>query len=301
MAQTKTIAQKLPWNDRAGRFAPFKAAVLVLVTLPALWLLYRSLTAGPAEPTALGPRPYIEAIHFVGDWTIYLLLVTLAVTPARRLFDWSKLIQVRRIIGVSALCYILLHFVLYIFDSKFNLGFVATEIATRIYLTIGFVALLGLIALGITSTDGWVKRLGGVRWSRLHKLIYFITPLAILHYYMQSKIDVTQPVLVSGLYFWLMGYRIMARRGYKEGFVPLTILSVAAALLTVVVEAAWYGIATGVSVERVLMANLDFSFQIRPAWWVLFAGLAVTVASEIRKRAKFGGTAARGAPAGRTG
>ncbi|MCB1487169.1 MAG: sulfoxide reductase heme-binding subunit YedZ, partial [Bauldia sp.] len=137
MAQTKTIAQKLPWNDRAGRFAPFKAAVLVLVTLPALWLLYRSLTGSPAEPTALGPRPYIEAIHFVGDWTIYLLLVTLAVTPARRLFDWSKLIQVRRIIGLSALAYILLHFVLYIFDSKFNLGFVVTEIATRIYLTIG--------------------------------------------------------------------------------------------------------------------------------------------------------------------
>ncbi len=223
--------------------------MLVLVTLPALWLL-SGADRRPRRPTALGPRPLIEAIHFVGDWTIYLLLVTLAVTPARRLFDWSKLIQVRRIIGVSALSYILLHFTLYIFDSKFDLVFVASEIVQRIYLLIGFTALLGLVALGVTSTDGMVKRLGAIRWNRLHKLIYFITAAGILHYYMQSKIDVTQPVLMSGFYFWLMGYRIMAKRGYKEGFVPLLVLSVAAALLTAAVEAAWYGIATGVGVGR---------------------------------------------------
>jgi methionine sulfoxide reductase heme-binding subunit len=287
VAQTKTIAQKLPWNDKAGRFAPLKATTLVLVTLPALWLLYRSLTTSPIpQPTALGPRPFIEAIHFVGDWTIYLLLITLAVTPARRLFEWSKLIQVRRILGLSALSYILLHFTLYIFDSHLDLGFVVSEIVHRIYLIIGFTAILGLIALGVTSTDGMIKRLGAIRWNRLHKLIYFIAPLAILHYYMQSKIDVTQPVLMSGFFFWLMGYRIMAKRGYKEGLVPLLSLSVAAAVLTALTEAAWYGIATGVSAERVLLANLDFSFSIRPAWWVLFVGLAVTIASELRKRLK---------------
>lgn len=317
VAQTKTLAQKVPWNDRAGRFSPFKTAVLALVSLPALWLAYKTLAAagggdpsalepsalGPAAlgPSALGPRPFIEAIHFVGDWTIYLLLITLAVTPARRLFDWSKLIQVRRILGLSALFYILLHFVLYIFDSKWDLVFVATEIVFRIYLLIGFVALLGLCVLGITSTDGWVKRLGAIRWNRLHKMIYIITPLAILHYYMQSKIDVTQPVLMSGFFFWLMGYRIMAKRGYKEGFVPLLILSVSAALLTALVEVAWYGIATGVGVDRVLMANLDFSYSIRPAWWVLFIGIAVTIASEVRKRVKFGQATPKRASAGRAG
>ncbi len=304
MARTKTLAQKLPWNDRAGRLSPLKATTLVLVTLPALWLLFRSLTGAPTatpEPSALGPRPFIEAIHFVGDWTVYLLLITLAVTPARRLFDWSKLIQVRRIIGLSTLSYILLHFVLYIFDSHLDLGFVATEIVRRIYLLIGFTAILGLVALGVTSTDGMIKRLGAIRWNRLHKLIYFIAPLAILHYYMQSKIDVTQPVLMSGFYFWLMGYRLMAKRGHKEGLLPLLSLSVAAALLTAAVEVTWYGVATGVSWQRVLAANLDFSFSIRPAWWVLFAGIAVTVASELRKRVKLGqGTGTR-APAGRAG
>ena len=167
-------------------------------------------------------------------------------TPARRLFDWGKLIQVRRILGVSALLYILTHFTLYVVDSRLDLAFVATEIVKRIYLLIGFTALLGLVALGVTSTDGMVKRLGAIRWNRLHKLVYVITALGILHYYMQSKVDVSQPVLMTGFFFWLMGYRLMASRGYKEGLLPLLVLSVSAALLTAAAEAAWYGIATGI-------------------------------------------------------
>lgn len=293
MAGQAGIGGKLPWNDRAGRFAPLKAVALVLISLPALHLLYRTATGD------LGPRPLTEAIHTLGDWTIYLLLITLAVTPARRLFDWGKLIQVRRILGVSALLYILAHFTLYVVDSRLDLVFVATEIVKRIYLLIGFTALLGLVALGVTSTDGMVKRLGAIRWNRLHKLVYVITALGILHYYMQSKVDVSQPVLMTGFFFWLMGYRLMASRGHKEGLVPLLVLSVTAALLTAAAEAAWYGIATGVGAWRPLMANLDFSYSIRPAWWVLAAGLGVTLASEIRKRVKLGGTPARRASPGR--
>ncbi|MCB1500695.1 MAG: sulfoxide reductase heme-binding subunit YedZ [Bauldia sp.] len=277
----------MPWNDRAGRFAPLKAAALVLVSLPALWLIVKALSGGmgPGQ-VAIGPRPFNEAIRFLGGWTIYLLLITLAITPARRLFDWSKLIQVRRIFGVSALVYILAHFTLYVIDSRLDLAFVAKEIVLRVYLLIGFTALVGLIVLGVTSTDGMVKRLGAIRWNRLHKLVYVITALGILHYYMQSKIDVTQPVLMTGFFAWLMGYRLMAARGYKEGLVPLLVLSVSAALLTAAAEAAWYGIATGIGAWRPLLANLDFSYSIRPAWWVLAAGLAVTFVSELRKRLK---------------
>jgi sulfoxide reductase heme-binding subunit YedZ len=280
MTEAAAIARKLPWNDRAGRFAPFKAAVLVLVALPALHLLYRAVAG------TLGPRPLTEAIHVLGDWTIYLLLITLAVTPARRLLDWPKLIQVRRILGLAALAYILVHFALYVVDSRLDIAFVATEIVKRVYLLIGFAALLGLVVLGVTSTDGMIKRLGAMRWNRLHRLIYVITALGILHYYMQSKLDVSQPVLVTGLFLWLMGYRLMASRGIKDGFVPLALLSVAAALLTAGAEAAWYGLATGVGAWRPLMANLDFGFSIRPAWWVLAAGLAVTILAEIRKRTR---------------
>ena len=275
---TRSIASRMPWNDRAGRFSALKTAVLVLVALPALWLTYRTLFIG------LGARPLIEAIHKVGDWTIYFLLITLSVTPARRLFDWNRLILVRRIIGLSALTYILVHFTLYVVDSRFDLGFVASEIVKRVYLAIGFTAILGLVALGVTSTDGMIKRMGGKAWNRLHALIYVIAPLAILHYYMQSKVDVTQPVLMSGFYFWLIGYRVMARFGPKQGLLPLVALTVAAALLTVLVEAAWYGLATGIGWQRVILANLDFSYTIRPAWWVFATGLAVTIVAEIRQR-----------------
>ncbi len=278
MAQTRSIASRMPWNDRAGRFSALKTATLVLVTLPALWLLYRTLFLG------LGPRPLTEAIHRLGDWTVYFLLITLAITPARRLFEWSKLILVRRIVGLAALAYILVHLTLYIIDSRLDLGFVAHEILVRIYLTIGFTAILGLVALGVTSTDGMIKRMGPKAWNRLHAIIYVVAPLAILHYYMQSKLDVTQPVLMSGFFFWLMGYRLMARFGPKQGLVPLLALTAAAALLTALTEATWYGLATGIGWQRVLAANLDFSHTIRPAWWVFATGLAVTLIAEIRHR-----------------
>jgi sulfoxide reductase heme-binding subunit YedZ len=283
-ARARPPAAKLPWNDKAGHFAPLKAVTLALLCLPALWLGYRFVFVGSTGPFGVGPRPITEAIHRLGDWTVYFLLITLAVTPARRLFDWSKLIQVRRMIGIAALTYILGHFTLFIVDSKLDLVFVAREIVFRIYLTIGFTAILGLIALGVTSTDGMIKRMGAREWNTLHNLIYPIAILAIVHYYMQSKVDVTQPVLMSGFFFWLMGWRLMARFGVKEGLVPLLLLSAAAALLTALAEATWYGVATGIGFRRPFFANLDFSGQIRPAWWVLAAGLAVTAVAEIRGR-----------------
>jgi len=279
MAATKSIFARMPWFDRAGNFSILKTTTLVLVSLPAVWLLIRALFLG------LGPRPLTEAIHFVGDWTIYLLLVTLAVTPARRLLDWNKLIQVRRIIGLSALFYILLHFSLYTIDSRLDPVFVAKEIVSRVYLTIGFTALLGLVALGVTSTDGMVKRMGGKNWARLHKLIYIIVPLGILHYYMQSKLIVSPAVYVSGVYFWLMGYRIMSSRlGIKQGLLPLVGLTIVATLLTVAVEALWYGLATRIDVNLVLSANLGTQNGIRPSWWVFATGLGVAVIAEIRQR-----------------
>jgi methionine sulfoxide reductase heme-binding subunit len=278
MAGKRTIAGKMPWNDKAGHFSLLKTSALVLVCLPMLWLLYRALFLG------LGGRPVVEATHRVGDWTVYLLLITLAVTPSRRLFNLPKLIQIRRIVGLSALAYILVHFGFFIVDSKLNLIFVAKEIVLRIYLTIGFVAILGLVALGVTSTDGMIRRLGGPRWARLHKLIYLSAFLGILHYYLQSKVDVSQPVIMSGFFFWLMGYRLMARYGYKDGLLPLLSLSLVAALLTVGVEALWYELMTGIGGMRVFLANFGFGFGVRPVVWVFGAGLAVTLVAELTRR-----------------
>jgi len=274
----RPLWQRMPWFDRAGRFSILKTATLVGVAAPALWLAYEAATVG------LGPRPFTEAIHRLGDWTIYLLLITLTVTPARRLLNWGQLIQIRRILGVSALAYILGHFLFYIVDSKWNLLFVGQEIVLRFYLAIGFVAIVMLSILGATSTDAMIKRIGGQHWRRLHQLVYPATALGILHYYLQSKLDVSQPVIMSGFFFWLMGYRIMAHYGPKEGFLPLTGLAVASALMTAAVEALWYQLMTGVGGGPFLAANLDFAYRIAPMWWVLAAGLAVVVVAEVRRR-----------------
>jgi methionine sulfoxide reductase heme-binding subunit len=278
LAQKSPLARKLPWNDKAGRFSPLKAITVALMPLPALYLAYAAVFIG------LGPRPLTEALHFIGRWTIWFLLITLAITPARRLFDLSKLIQIRRIIGLTALYYILLHFSLFIVDSGFNLIFVGSEIALRIYLTLGFTAILSLVALGVTSTDGMVRRMGAVAWNRLHRIIYVTGFLGFLHYYMQAKADVTEPVLYSGLFFWLIGYRIMAKLGWKQGFVPLLVLSVTTAIVTALVEAGWYqAMRPGIGI-RVLLANFDVAIQVRPAWWVLASGLVVSFAVEIWRR-----------------
>lgn len=269
-----------PWTDRSGKFSPLKAAVLTGACLPALWLAWVALSGALASAAPLGPlgaRPITEAIRQVGDWTIRFLWLSLAVTPLRRIANWPKLILVRRMLGVTALVYALLHLTLYAIDLKLDLLRVASEIALRFYLTIGFVALLGLIALGSTSTDAAIRRLGR-NWSRLHKVVYVIGVLAAFHFFIQSKADVYKPTLMAGFFLLLMFYRLAHWRGFSLTS-PLVLVAIAilAALGTAAIEYAWYAIATGVPPGRVLAANLQFSFSIRPAWWVLATGLGVTL------------------------
>src|SRR5258708_14182419 len=135
-------------------------------------------------------------------------MLSLAMTPARALFDWMPLIHVRRRIGVAAACYAGAHFLIYVLDQKWNLIVVATEIAKRFYLTIGFVALLTLVALAVTSTDGWQKRLKR-NWKRLHWLIYPAAFIAIIHFFIQSKVKIGEPAFTAGLFAWLMLWRVV--------------------------------------------------------------------------------------------
>lgn len=305
-------------RERNGRLSPEKIGALLLVLLPfallALKLLRGDLAGfsfGAPEATgpglgggglgggglgggglggaalgagpALGARPLVETLRFLGDWAVRLLLVTLAVTPARRLFNWPKLLAARRTLGLGAAALVAVHFGLYCLDMG-SISVVAREIVLRIYLTIGFVALLGLAALSATSWDGAIQRLGAERWNRLHLLAYPITALALLHFFMQQKLDVTEPTLMAGLFLWLMGWRVLQRYGYGTGLVPLAGLAVAAGLGTALLEAGWYLAATGIDPARVLAANLAFSYSIRPAWWVFGAGLAVALASSLALR-----------------
>lgn len=257
----------MPWNDRAGRFSALRAAALVLVLAPALLLGAEAVTGG------LGAKPLTEAIHTTGDWAIRLLLVTLAITPLRRIAGWNRLIIVRRLIGLAAFGYALAHLVLYAADEAWNLPLVASEIVSHIYLAIGFVALAGLAALAATSTDAAIRRMGR-GWHRLHRITYVLAALAILHFFLQSKIDASEATLMMGLWLLTMGWRLAHRLGLSlRSPVVLAGTAIAAALATALLEATWYGLATGVPWQVMLALNLGVTPTVRPAVWVLAAGL----------------------------
>jgi sulfoxide reductase heme-binding subunit YedZ len=264
-----------PWRDRAGRLSGLKLATFLFALAPGLWL------AGAYAADALGAKPITALLHGTGEWAVRFLLLSLAVTPLRRIANFPKLILVRRMLGLTVLAYALIHLGLYVVDQNFVLTKVVTEIATRIYLTIGFVALIGLAVLGATSTDGMIRRLGKA-WPRLHKAVYTITVLGLVHYFLQAKIDVSDPVFWTGAFLLLMGWRFLQARRWPSNPLTLTALAVGVALATAGLEAAWYGLASGIPAERVLQANLAFPSLIRPAWWVLALGLTLPALNAAR-------------------
>lgn len=268
----------LPWTDGAGRFSALKLAVFSALLVPAALLL------ADAVAGSLGPRPWNLAIHRVGWWTVVFLMASLTVTPLRRTLRWNALISVRRMVGVTAFLATALHLVLYAGEQAWDLGKVSSEIVLRFYLTIGFVALLGLAALAATSTDGMVRRLGGRRWQALHRVVYPVTALALVHFFMQTKADVTEPILFSGLFVWLMAYRLWRRRFGDPAPAGLVGLALVAALLTAAGEVVGIAIAFHAPPSVILRALFDFDAGIRPAWWVLAAGLAVAAGALARRQ-----------------
>jgi len=265
-----------PWTDRTGRFSALKTAVFVLALLPAIYYGFE------LWQNDLGPLPYKEALHRIGDWTIRFLIATLALTPLQRVLMWPKLALIRRMLGVTTFTYALTHFTLYVVNEKFDLLFVASEIVKRIYLTIGFTALIGLSLLAATSTD-WALRKLGRNWKRLHMIVYGLAVLMLLHYFMQSKIDVSQATMWSGFFVLLMIYRIALKFRFALKPAVLAICGLIAGLTTALMEFAWYGIATGVDPFRVLKANLVFAYGLRPAWIVLVVGIAVALLPWIKQ------------------
>ncbi len=268
-----------PWQDYSGRTSPLKLAIFVALFGPALW------TALSFAMGWLHPQPYTAAIREIGLWTIRLIFIALAITPLRQILQWSRLILVRRMIGVAAFAYALTHLSLYTADQMFDLAKVASEIVRRIYLTIGFTAVLGLSALAATSTDGMIRRLGGRNWQRLHRLVYLIALLAVVHFCMQSKLDLWEPSIMAGIYGWLMGYRLLALYFGVRGRLPLVwvgVLGMAAAVLTALGEAAYFWVAFGVDPMRVIAANWSLVTGVRPALVVLALSLAVTAVGVAR-------------------
>jgi sulfoxide reductase heme-binding subunit YedZ len=261
-----TAKQKIFW---------LRLVTLIGLCLPALELAWRWYNGD------LEPRPVTVATHATGDWAVIFLMLSLAMTPARALFDWMPLVQIRRRIGVAAALYAGAHFMIYVLDQKWNLVVVATEIIKRFYLTIGFVALLMLVVLAVTSTDGWQKRLRR-NWKRLHWLIYPAAFIAIVHFFIQSKVKIGEPAFTAGLFAWLMLWRVLPSR-LQRSYLGLALLAVASTLAAVVFEAAWYGLVNGRDPTVVLLANLDPELAFRPAQKVLIASLLVIIAVALRR------------------
>ena len=257
-----------------------KIALLRLVTLALLCL--------PAAEIAwrwyfdrLGPLPATQATLATGDWAVTFLLLSLALTPARGVFEWLPLIHIRRRIGVAAALYALLHFGMFILDQNWNLITVALEIARRFYLTIGFAALLILTALAVISTNGWQRRLKR-NWKRLNLLVYPAAVLALVHFFLQSKINVGEATFAAGLFAWLMLWRLFPSK-LRTAYLGLLLLAVAATLSALGFELAWYGLLKNADPMRILAANIDLALAPRPVHKVLLAATAVIVAVAIRQ------------------
>lgn len=261
------------WRDRRGRWSLLRTAALALLLFP----LAKALVE--AQSIMHGARPINDLIHRAGFWALTFLGATLAVTPFRRVLRYGNLIDVRRMLGVGAFCYIAAHLTLFATDQMFDLNKIVHEITHRWYLIVGGTAWLGLAVLAGTSTDGMVRRLGAERWRRLHQIVYGVALLALIHYFQQTKADVTVPVFAASLFVWLAGYRLV---GWWQGRAELStakllVLAIVVSVLTFIGEAVGLGIAYHVSPMRVLETVLDFEAGIRPGWQVLAAGLLVVV------------------------
>jgi sulfoxide reductase heme-binding subunit YedZ len=259
------------WTDRRGRLSVLRVITLAILLMPVAKALY------DAGAIAHGARPINDLIHRSGFWALVFLGLTLAVTPFRHILRFGNLVDVRRMIGVAAFFYIAAHLALFYADQSYSLVKLFTELTKRVYLIIGGIAWLGLFVLALTSTDAMMRRLGGLRWRRLHQIVYVIALLGLIHYFQQTKADVTVPTFVAALFGWLAGYRLLAwRLGASDlSTLWLLVLTLVISVLTFIGEAVGIGIAFNVSPLRVLSAAFDIGAGVRPGWQVLAAGLVV--------------------------
>jgi methionine sulfoxide reductase heme-binding subunit len=181
-----------------------KVAVFLICLIPFADLLWRFIKGD------LGINPVETLQHGTGDWTIRFIVFTLCITPFRKLFKLPDLIRFRRMLGLFAFFYVCLHFLTYLGpDQSFDLAGMWKDVAKRPFITVGFAGFVSLIPLAITSTAGWIRRIGGKRWQMLHRLIYFAAVCGVVHYYWLVKSDVRKPVFYGALVGILLLFRLV--------------------------------------------------------------------------------------------
>lgn len=202
---------------------PLKVFVFLLCLGPLFTLMWKALHDLPqtsqiefiargADRWSLGANPIEVITRSTGKWTLVFLLLTLSITPARKLLNQPWLIRFRRMLGLFAFFYVSLHFITYIWlDKFFDVHEMLVDIAKRKFITVGFTAFVLLIPLAVTSTTGWIRRLGGQRWRRLHQLIYVSAVLGVLHFLWLVKFDTRRPIYYGTVLATLLLYRLFVQ------------------------------------------------------------------------------------------
>jgi methionine sulfoxide reductase heme-binding subunit len=266
-----------PWQDRNRGFSLLKACTFALMFLPAIRFTYQFASREYGLlPMALGNMTY-----WSGVWATVILLAALAVTPALTILRWPVLVDLRRMIGVAALVYTFAHIAFYFALRSWNFATIADETLTRATLIVATVSTIGLIALGATSLDAAIRRLGTRNWQRLHNTNYVITALAILHIVL-ARGTYPEQYLLGGLFIWLMGWRVLARYGRGADARALALLAVASCLLTALLEAGFLWVRRGYDVPGTLANNFNpamLEVGIPAAWQVLGFGLLFALAA----------------------
>jgi methionine sulfoxide reductase heme-binding subunit len=183
-------------------------AIVVLASLPAAWALLALASDVLRRTRFLGSNPVKEAEHFLGEWALRLLVATLCVTPLRQSLGWHWLARHRRTLGLLAFAYAVLHWLVYaLLDVQLDWRELLRDLAKRPYVMVGMAGLALLLPLALTSTRAMIRRLGGRRWGALHRLVYVIAVLGVVHFWMSVKADITRPLLYALAFSALFGYR----------------------------------------------------------------------------------------------
>ena len=264
-----------PWQDRSRRFSWLKAAAFALMFVPAISLAYQYATG------SFGRLPLAGLTYWSGVWATAILLLALAVTPFRAILRWVQLVALRRMIGVTALAYTLGHIVIYFALRFWDFASIAVEMATRLTLVIATVSTIGLIALGATSLDAAIQYMGSANWNRLHNAVYALTALAIVHYLLSPGVYAMQ-YLMTGMFLWLMGWRLLDRRGLGADARALAALAAGTALCTAIIEAGWTWGYHGFPPSWALGNNFNLDFGLSPAWTIFSLGLLAALAAAAR-------------------
>lgn len=195
-----------------------KVAVFLLCLAPAGYILalggleYRAQVQGIGQPGNLTADPIKYITHFTGDWTLRFLLLTLAVTPLRKLLNQPQLARYRRMLGLYAFFYACVHLMIWMgLDKEFDGAELWKDILKRWYITVGMAALLGMLPLAVTSTAGWVRRMGYVKWQKLHRLVYPCAALGVIHFYLLVKSDIRLPLMYGAILTVLLASRFAVR------------------------------------------------------------------------------------------